>query len=244
MKIVTGITVALMLILTASAFGFVNPITPNVATGGERGLRDFDNFDFITICDMIGDNDGYGYGQDLVPDGATLPGELLDDDSYSWRFDNRSVDELAATNGAQFTDWSDRFDATFTHQFDIFQFDYLTEAYFTIDFSGQQSIFSSDDIFTRLQIGGIDVIDLRPYEQGAWGSGLFTFEIDVDMLTDGMLEVAFSMGENRNSREEMAIDFTRLCVTGVASSAIPEPGTMILLGLGTVGIIIRKRLTR
>ena len=51
--------------------------------------------DASLITLMVGDNDGYGFGAAVVPDGGSLPVP---------GFDNRSAAEAVATNGAQQTD--------------------------------------------------------------------------------------------------------------------------------------------
>ena len=59
---------------------------------------------------MIGDNDGFGYGAAIVPDGSPLKDNIQPDDPFLnpavalAGADRRSAAEKVATNGAQQTD--------------------------------------------------------------------------------------------------------------------------------------------
>jgi hypothetical protein len=192
----------------------------------------------LTLTNMIGDNDGYGYGHEIVGDGDDLPYT----DSYGWLFDNRSDAEKAAVNGAQATDIRDNFDVTFMHRFDFSQFDYLTEAYFTIDISGlQQNVFGG---VSRLFLDGMEVVEFLTIDQGVWGSSLLTYAVDLSLLSDGALDVYFDNWFNDFASDHVGIDFTRLTVTGFTGQPIPEPTTMLLTALGLAGIGVRFRFRR
>lgn len=193
----------------------------------------------ITVVDQIGDNDGYGYGHSLVGDGADLP---FTDDPFTgggWNFDNRSASELSATNGAQATDVEDSFDATFHHTFDISQFSSLTSALFTIDISGlQQNVFGENSF---LYFEGIEVLAFNSINQGAWGSGLLSYSVDLAMLSDGIFDVYLDNFHNELGDDHIAVDFTSLTVSGLATSTIPEPTTMLLFGFGLAGSAVIRR---
>jgi len=188
----------------------------------------------LTVTNMIGDNDGYGYGAGAVADGADLPFTNDPAPGAGWLFDNRTSDELAATDGSQATDVEDNFDVTFFHTFDVSQFSALTEAWFTIDISGlQQAIFGG---YSHLYLDGVEVTDFLTVDQGAWGSDVLVYSVDLASLADGTLNVFFDNWTN----DHIGIDFTMLKVSGV-TEAIPEPTTMILFGLGMAGLGIRRK---
>ncbi len=180
----------------------------------------------FTYSDMIGDNDGYGYG---VADGAVLP---------EWVFDNRSAAELAATNGAQFTDYeSNQFVLDATFDFAPFALSDIISATFTIDVTGIQT---TDFGQSRLWFDGIEVADaFAGVEQGVYGSGVFDFAVDNSYLADGNLDVRYLGGDV----DATGVDFVKLTIE-TRTPAIPEPTTLALLGLGLAGLGLRRKLRK
>ena len=186
----------------------------------------------LTVYDMIGDNDGYGYGAAVVPDFANLPFTDNPFPGAGWLFDNRSAAELAATDGAQATDVEDNFDVTFFHTFDVSQFASISSATFYIDITGlQQNVFGG---VSHLYLDGFEIAGFLSVDQGTWGSNVFSMSVNTADLADGMLDVYF---DNWPS-DHIGIDYTMLAVSGVA---IPEPATMILFGIGMVGMGLRRK---
>ena len=239
--IVIGI---LCMTMNAGAINYSNTNTDDgfsISNAGDQPASG-ENLTPVTITDMIGDNDGFGYGHAVVGDGDDLP--YTDDPApgAGWLFDNRSAAEMSASDGSQATDLEDNFDVTFEHRFDMTQFDYLTEAFFTIDIAGlQQEVFGG---LSHLYLDGVEVIEFLAINQGAWGSGLFTVAVDLAILADGALDVYFDNWDGAYPDDDIAVDFTMLTVTGDTDPAIPEPATMMLLGMGLVGIGFGTRLRK
>lgn len=186
----------------------------------------------ITI--MIGDNDGYGYGDAVVPDGADLPVTAVP--GCAWCFDNRSAAELVATDGSQYTDFEAyQAPVTFTIGFDATAYSNISSVLFTMDVTGiQQNAFGP----STLLLDGVDYSAGLPINQGAWGSGVYSFSVSSADLLDGLLDVYFMGGPN----DHIGFDFFAL---NFDAQDVPEPTTLSMLGLGLVllGFTTRKRKT-
>ncbi|MCK5124769.1 MAG: PEP-CTERM sorting domain-containing protein [candidate division Zixibacteria bacterium] len=240
--------------LAMPAFAFNNTYTPNGNNSNDTnnrgnyndvnsplGATSGDTNKPLAVLDMIGDNDGFGYGQDYG-EGFTLP--FTDDpaEGAGWMFDNRSEAEKNATNGAQATDVEDFYDVSFKHKFNIYDFEDLSRAYFTIDIAGlQQGVFGG---YSHLYIDGVEITEFLDINLGTWGSAVFTYEVDIEMLRDGELDVYFDNYGGNDSYygdDHFAIDFTALAVKGTASNAVPEPTTMLLMGIGMAGLGVYRK---
>ncbi len=147
----------------------IHPWAPEVCYNNKDD--DCDGYTDEEVCDqiiMIGDNDGYGYGSDVVPDNEDLP--FSDDPVNNWIFDNREPSEISATDGSQYTDMEpyDYMYFSFTIPFDPVDSDIFYCAFFTLDVSGLQSeLYGAKSLY----LDGEDFSSALQYkEQGAFGS--------------------------------------------------------------------------
>ncbi len=235
-------TACLMLLLAQAAsavtitigdvdgFGFVNPNSWENAQGGSP------------------DTNGNG----IIEDGEFLPD--LDDDGHVWvtgsdEFDNRSAAEIAATDGAQWTDVSleNYFDHNGAGTFGLHPAD---DALFTFTFTAP-TLGDSDygvDHFINLIFGDYDVSPASILVDG----------VNVALTTqppgqDGLVQLAYATvawadmldGEviidlYAPSEPYVAIDYAYLH-TEATAAPIPGPSSILLLLLGLAGIRLSRR---
>jgi hypothetical protein len=197
--------------------------------------------DIITI--LIGDKDGLGRG---VADGGTVPLGI---------YDARSADELAATDGSQFTD-------------------HATTAFgrlaTVIDFKGDMPVPDGPIVGATVTfgLGGMESNDNNPLTKAFGEDGLFIDGILVDdafeslvqgptdydhftvrltgaalaALADGSVTIRIDPnsygGTDPLAGGESSIwyDFIELQIT-----TVPEPSSIALLGLGVLAYIVYRR---
>ena len=163
------------------------------------------------ISIMVGDDDGYGYGDEIV-NGQDLP--TSNDPVRDWIFDNRESVESSANDGSQFTDYEpyDSRQFSFTMEFPPVNPAANPWAVLIIDVSGiQQETFGGSSLY----LDGVDYSETLPVSQGTFGSDIvYVYLYDLSILEDGRLTVDFQGGEGLNPEvwdpDTMAFDFFRL----------------------------------
>jgi len=173
----------------------------------------------------VGDNDGYGYGFNY-PDGATLP--FSNDPDFNWLFDNRTTAERNDTY-ARHTDYQSfsQSDFTLRFSFDPQMFTNVDTAWISIDVSGlQQNAWSNFGLGpTRLYLDGVEATGFAAIpNQGAWGSGVFTYGVSPALIADGILDARFDMQFIDVSPffDPFSLDYVRVIVQGdLVPPAVP-----------------------
>ena len=189
-----------------------------------------------TVDVLVGDKNNFGFA------GCTDTGTCANLGIPS--IDNRTPAEMAATNGAQITDVYSAIFPTYgpntTSTADVL-FPFLgTLTSGTINLAAgdfQSDVFGA---FTA-SIDGVSV----PF---FFADGRFVTTIHSFTLTDGQLAVANGQGfvdlhlDRNGSGDFVSFDWFEL--NGQSTTATPEPGTMLLLGVGVLGLAAVKLMKR
>ena len=184
---------------------------------------------------MIGDNDGYGIG---LPDGAnhTFVGPIKD---------FRSAAEMAATDGAQFTDTYSTTHPGYSPQagtIATFTFSALGNSWT----AGHLEIDAAD--FQASTFGAVittfnGIVQNFAYNDGYPQTVIHEYTLDQAVLDsiNGTGQLVITINRN-NSGDFYGFDYLKLNDFPV-TSAVPEAETyaMMLAGLGLMGMVARRR---
>jgi hypothetical protein len=184
---------------------------------------------------MIGDNDGFGKG---IPDNANH-------DFVNPIWDGRSADEVAATNGAQFTDTYSTTQPGYSPQ------------------PGTVATFSFNGIGTAWTVGSL-WFDLADFQASTFGATIVTFngilqdwsfndgypstsvhyfDLSSDVLASmnatGNLIVTI---DRNNSSDFYGFDYALLSDrAGEEGQDVPEPASALLFGAAMTGMLVARR---
>jgi hypothetical protein len=184
---------------------------------------------------MIGDNDGYGAG---IPDNAPHP-------PFNPGYDGRSAAEMAATDGAQYTDtYSTAHPGFSVHGADTtatFIFSGLTD-----NWTEGAMIFDLADfqaaVFGALVVRYNGIAQNWAFDDGYPNTAIHSFNFGQDVLDSINLLDSLTITMDRNgSGDFYGVDYAKLSSVFVGPG-VPEPTTwaMTILGFGFIGGALRN----
>lgn len=189
---------------------------------------------------IIGDDDGYGIG---IPNGADHPFN-----GFSANYDGRSAAEMAATNGAQYTD-------TYSTTHPGYGPQPGTVATFTfsglgVGWTEGNMIFDMAD-FQASTFGAVKVTFNGILQNWAFNDGFphtkvraFTLDPDVLASINATGELVVVVDRNASS-DFYGFDYAALSndKTVIEYPPVPEPSTYVLMGLGLAALtaVARRR---
>lgn len=163
--------------------------------------------------------------------------------SFLGPFDNRSAAELAATDGAQFTD-----NATFTfgtsYTNGIFSHSYsafssITSATWELGIGGLQS--NNDALY----LDGTLIASLGQLpDQGAQGYGIYSIALtQFSSLLDGLVVFDLDLNFNGTNSEPVVFDYAKLTINGTLSGVneVPLPAAAFMLAPALLGFLGFRR---
>jgi len=189
---------------------------------------------------IIGDDDGYGAG---IPDNANHSFN-----GFTANYDGRSAAEMAATDGAQYTDTYSTTHPGFSPQVDTVA---------TFIFSGlgagwtQGSMWFDMADFQAAAFGAAAVTFNGILQNWAFNDGFPTtkvrfFDLDPNVLTSinnlGSLTIAI---DRNSSGDFYGFDYALLSDQGGTAgnplAAVPEPSSLAMLAVGAIGMAFAHR---
>jgi len=189
---------------------------------------------------MIGDNDGYGAG---IPDNGIHPF-----DGIAAGYDGRTADEVAATNGAQYTD-------TYSTTHGSFSPSDQTGDVATFSFTGLGNSWTEGSMwfdmadFQATTFGAVEVRYNGILQNWAFNDGFPNTVVRFFDLAQNVIDSINLLGtldvtiDRNGSGDFYGFDYTLLSDRKGEDTNIhvPAPGSLLLLGVGIAALVANRR---